>query len=94
MTQVVPLEDLAHYRGLAGDARAVLEAFSVEREAGSLKPAQFASLLALEAALSTLPPVPVTFVAPARPPVPLSRMPAADLTPGDVRSGFAAGPAA
>jgi hypothetical protein len=94
--RLVPLEELAHYRGLAGDARLVLEAFAAEREAGALKPAQHSALLALEAALSTLPPVLVTFASahrgppevilrgetPRPPGLPVSANPAAVLSSG------------
>lgn len=83
--------DFARFQGLAADARAVVEAFERELEAGpGLKPAQHASLLALKAGLTSLPD-PMCHVGGTGYRPPRAPRPAADVAWGEDRHGYAMG---
>lgn len=81
---------LVQFHGLAADARAVVEAFERELEAGALKPAQHAALLRLKAGLASLPD-PKCHVGGTGDRPPGAPRPAADVACGDDRHGYAMG---
>jgi len=77
-------DDYDQEDALADAAAALLEAFRAERDAGSLNPRQHAALLSLEQAAEP-------FARAAAEAAVLFRKPASDVTPGDLRHGWAAG---
>lgn len=79
---------------VAHEAHDVLDAFAPDLAAGTLKPAQHSSLLALRASLAPLNPAPDSLRQGNSPPPggsPSTSRPAADLAPGCDRHGHAMG---